>query len=124
MNPDALRTLKVDPETMKTLARRSAVPLGPPVSITKDNETPPRAWAGLICLIVAFGTGAFCGRPERHVPPLPAPVRARIAPVVLKPIELEAPRSEPPRVLQKLTRKRTRVELIDQWKKPLFERKN
>lgn len=94
MNPDALRTVKVDPETMETLARHSMGLSGPPVSVTLDNDegNPIRAVAVICCLVVvAFGVGVLLGRPERQAPPLPPPVRTHVEAMTLKPVELQAP---------------------------------
>ena len=123
MNPDALRTLKVDPDTMENLARRSLLD-GPPASVAfdpNDKVSHVAALAGFVCLVVAFGTGALlhvlvaCSKSPP--PPLPAP-RQHVPPasLVLTPLELPPPRSEPPREIQKLSRVKHRPDLS----KPLF----
>ena len=122
MNPDALRTVKVDRESMEILARKSLLE-GPPASVAfdPDDKTSYRAAvAGFVCLAVAFMTGALLHvLVARAEPPaLPPPVRAHVVPVVLRAVELPPPRSEAPRLLHRPAKPRpTKSELS----KPLFD---
>lgn len=93
-------TRKVDTLELNTEARRSMGLLGPPVSVTKDPEFPPRAKAALVGFALAVVVNLFlfvrCERRERFVPPMPPVERPALVPTTLMTVELTPPRSEAP----------------------------
>jgi len=142
MSAATKETVKVATTEMESRAKRSAVALGPPVSVTLDPsptvrlsrsdinallERKPRRsgrWF-VLGVAVAFVGGAWVGTIKVREP---APVLPRPAPVVVEAVRLVAPSPEtsapPERKLQRLTRVRakstvTTSSLVD-TKTPLF----
>lgn len=122
MTPDALRTVKVDRETMDVIARKSLLD-GPPASVTLDPDdkvSQAAALAGFVCLVVAFAMGAllYVVTEKPPAPALPPPLRAHVVPVTLTTVELPPPRVEAPRLLHRPAKPRPKQTEIS---KPLFD---